>query len=137
MDAMREAVSGLLIVLFLMAVPVSGAGQTQATSAPAPTVHEAPVCSAGQVPANSPTSPQSQETRAADLLADHAPPLPTGELGQISGGALNLASPEQLQQSAAGVKLWDEVRIIKPAGTVDLGSGQILTNVSAQQTVYH
>jgi len=140
MDATRQAVSGLLIALFLITAPVSGAGQTPATSASAPAIHEAPACTAGQVPATGQTSPQSQETRAADLLADHALPLPTGELGQVSGGALNLVSPEQLQQSAAGVKLWDEVRIIRPAGTVELGSGQtgqIMSNVSAQQTVYH
>jgi hypothetical protein len=72
-----------------------------------------------------------------DLLAGcYAPPLSREELGQVSGGALTVLTLEQLQQTAAGVKLWDEARM-RPAGTVDSGPGQIPTNVSAQQTLFH
>jgi hypothetical protein len=115
MVATRPVVSGLLVVLALIT---------------------APVCGAGQAPETSVTPPAAQETPAADLLAGYALPLHTEELGQVSGGALTLLSPEQLLQSAAGIKLWDEARM-RPAGTVDSGPGQILTNVSAQQTLFH
>ena len=115
MDATRPAISGLLVVLALIT---------------------APVCGAGQAPETSITPPATQKSQAADLLAGYALPLPTEELGKVSGGALTLLSPEQLQQSAAGIKLWDEARM-RPAGIVDSGPGQILTNVSAQQTLFH
>jgi hypothetical protein len=115
MVATRPAIYGLLVVLALITAPVCGAGQAPATSITSPATHEIP---------------------AADLLAGYALPLSTEELGQVSGGALPLLRPEQLQQSAAGVKLWDEARM-RPAGTVDSGPGQILTNVSAQQTLFH
>ncbi|MDR3578679.1 MAG: hypothetical protein P4L44_01810 [Oryzomonas sp.] len=116
MVATHPAVSGLLVVLALVT---------------------APVCGAEQAPATSVTSPTTQEAPAVDLLAGcYVPPLSMEELGQVSGGALTLLSPEQLQQSAAGVKLWDEARM-RPASTVDSGPGQIPSNVSVQQTLFH
>ena len=115
MDATHPAASGLLVVLALIAAPASGAGQAPETRVTPPTTQEAP---------------------ATDLLAGYALPLPTEELGQVCGGALTLLTPEQLQRSAAGVKLWDEARM-RPAGVVESGPGQVLTCVSAQQTLFH
>ena len=115
MDATRPTISGLLVVLALITAQVSGAGQAPATSV---------------------TPPATQEAQAVDLLAGYGLPLPKEELGQVSGGALTLLSPEQLQKSAAGVKLWDEARM-RPAGIVESGPGQIQTSVSAQQTQFH
>ena len=123
MDATRPAVSGFLAVLALITAPVNVAGQAPATIVSPPASQVAQVCGAGQAP-------------AIDLLAGFALPLPLEELGQVSGGALTLLNPEQLLRFAAGVKLWDEARM-RPAGTVESGPGQILTSVSAQQTLFH
>ena len=135
MDATRPVASGLLVVLILVTATVCGAGQAPSTSITFIKTQEVPVCDAGQAPATIITSPATQGAQAADPLADYALPLPTRELEQVSGGALTLVRPEQLQQSAAGVKLWDEARM-RPAVTVESGPGQIQTNVSVQQTQF-
>ena len=136
MHASRPAVSGLLVVLALITAPVCDAEQAPAHSVTSPAAQEALICGVEEGTTTSVTPPATQEHTAGELSGGYAAPIPTEELGQISGGALILITPEQLQKSAGGIKLWDEA-LMRPAGTVESGPGQIVTSVCVQQTLVH